>query len=338
MKNYKSFLLTLLLLGVITFGITYFIKQPFFQKQVNLGSAFPSINQEEAVSTGQMGRPLIDTQTTETWDTDDQVINDYYAPAGEAGIDIVDRKVAPVAPDIMPYYPADDALEVDQRLYVKSSSHQVVVKDVALYLRQLKEYVLSVDGRVLSSNQGTTEKYQYGYLITKIPVEKFEEGTARVTSNVKKVISESINSQDETGRVVNLNDTLDELKNQKAEKEIELSEATTESQRKRIELEIQRLEKQIKNLEDQLQNQETQISYATIQVMAADSEAYFQPGNYQPDFEETLRNAWQSVSKILYFLAQAIIWVIVYAIIWLPVIVILKYLKNQLFKNKTSKK
>ncbi|MGD9128943.1 MAG: DUF4349 domain-containing protein [Candidatus Woesebacteria bacterium] len=254
------------------------------------------------------------------------------------GVETLERKISPsdIETAGTPYYPSypDDALEVDERLYEKSSSHNLVADDVSSYIRQIKEYFLSIDGRILSTETSSNEKYQYGHIYAKIPVEKFDEATTRVANEAKKVISENITAQDRTGQLVNKNEAIEKLENQKALKEIELEEAKTESQRKKIQLEIDRLERQIEAAKKSLESTETRISYASVVLTVADSEAFFNPRTYRPSLLESLRNAWDSASSILYLVAQVAIWVLVYAVIWLPIVLVLKWLGRRLMGKK----
>jgi hypothetical protein len=99
-------------------------------------------------------------------------------------------------PDIYPYYGQDYALDVEQRVYEKSSNHTVVVDNVAQYMQQTREYLVSLGGRIINSSSGTTEmyqenpflnnKYNYGNIYAKVPVEKFEEAQNMITAGVKK--------------------------------------------------------------------------------------------------------------------------------------------------------
>lgn len=228
----------------------------------------------------------------------------------------------------------DDALEIENRVYEKSANFQVVVKDVNDYTRQMKEYILSIDGRVLSSHQNTSDRYNNSFISAKIPVAKFEESTSRITENVKKVISESINAQDRTGSQVAVQSNLERLQEQKLEQEIMLEEARTEAEKKRIELTIKRLERQIINAEKSVKNVEAKVEYASISINASNSEKYYNPRPINsPDFLETLSEAWRSVSQKLIMIAMMAIWVIVYSLLWLPLVLAIKFVWGKFGKN-----
>ncbi len=225
-----------------------------------------------------------------------------------------------------PYY-GDDALYVEDRVYQKSSYHSVVVDDVPAYLRGIREYVLSVGGKVLNSGVSSGAGYQNGYdsgsLYMKVPVAKFDEATARVTENVKKVFSENIDSSDVTGQLVNTTDNLQYLKDEKSLKEAALLDAQTEVEKRRYKIEIERLDRQIADAEKGLESVEQTIEYSSITVQAADSERYYNPEARLSIYEEFLR-AWESLKELLKVAGYFGIWVLVYSVVWFPIVWIIK--------------
>lgn len=220
---------------------------------------------------------------------------------------------------IMPPYYGDDALDVTQRSYEQSSYHSVVVDDVAKYIRSMKEYFSSVNGIVLNSSINSGDKYDSASLYVKVPVDKFDEATGRVTEDVKKVIDESVSAYDITGQVVNTQDTVVALQEQKSLKEAQLKDAKTEVEKTRIQIEIDRLDRQIANAQKAQENVETRTQYASLSLTAADSEKYFNPGS-TGDFEYEFQRAWESLKTFIRVLAVFGIWMIVYSIIWAPVV------------------
>ncbi len=241
-----------------------------------------------------------------------------------------------IAPDFYPpYYPSDDALQVEDRLYEKSSYHDVVVDNVSNYIRSTKEYVLSIDGRVLNQNQGKQQRHEYGYLRIKVPVTRFEEASSRITSDVKEVVNESINADDRTGTAVSIQDQLVDLRDQVALKEIELQEAPTTADQRRVQLEIDRINRQITQLEQQQRAVSEQIEYATITVNVASSENYFNPNS--TDVRAEFERAIDSLKDKLYVVAYGIIWLTVYSVVWAPIVLVIWYVSNRRKNTPSSK-
>lgn len=235
----------------------------------------------------------------------------------------------------MPPYYYDDALYVEDRVYQRSSYHSVVVKDVPEYLRGIKEYVLSIGGIVLnsgvSSGGGYLNGYDSGSLYVKVPVDKFDEATARVTEQVEKVFSENIDSTDVTGQLVNTTENLQFLKDQKSLKEAALLDAQTEVEKRRYQIEIERLDRQIADAEKGLDSVEQTIEYSSITVQAADSERYYNPEARLGIKDEFLR-AWESLKELVKVLGYFSIWVLVYSIVWFPIVLIVKKIAR-MFSN-----
>ncbi len=235
----------------------------------------------------------------------------------------------PIDLKMMPPYYGDDALDVQDRVYQKSSYHVVIVDDVQAYLRGMKEYILSIGGVVLNSGvsagDGSNNTYNSGSLYVKVPVNKFDEVTGRVTENVEKVFSESINASDVTGQLVGTTETLQDLKDQKSLKEAALSEAKSEVEKRRYQIEISRLDQQIAVAEKSLDNVEAQVEYSSVSIEASDSERYYNP-DADVGFKEEFMKAWESVKEVIKVALYFGIWVFVYSIVWLPIVIVIKKL------------
>lgn len=242
--------------------------------------------------------------------------------------------VMPIAPpyNYDPSYDFGNALNKSERSYEMYASFSLVASDVPAYFRQLREYVLSVGGRVLSLQTGNHSKYQTGYMTAKVPVAKFDEATARVTEKVSSVESQQLNATDVTGQVEAIKSQIADLEDQKAQKEIELVGAKTEVERRQIELEIKRLEKQLEQMKNQDIAQAERVEYATLNVSASSSKNFYNP-QARPDLWEELTGAYNSVLDNLYIVAQFLIWVVVYGAILTPLVIIVGVLKRRA-KNK----
>lgn len=279
-----------------------------------------SISMMQNRQTGDYRQEMLDKSNT--------VMGGETMMADEMGMGVAEPGMVRTmpAPDFFPpFYGGDDALDVNDRVYEKYSSHSLVVNNTSDYMRQIKEYILSVEGRILSSSMGTSDKFSYGYLQAKIPVTKFEESQSRITDNVKKVVAENLNAQDRTGQLVNTQDSLTYLQDQKAELEIQLDEAKTDADKKRLQLQITRLETQIKNAQNQVENTQDLVEYANISIQVSDNERYFNP-NSSPDLSSEFERAWESISDVFFLLIRLSIWVVVYGLLWLPVVVIVRWL------------
>lgn len=242
--------------------------------------------------------------------------------APEAGVAESRIAAEPYIGMMPPYYYGDDALDVVERSYEKTSSHGVVVEDVSIYLRGMKEYFSSVDGVVLSSSVNTSDKYENGYLYVKVPVDRFDEATNRVTEQVEKVMYENINATDVTGQVVRTEETLISLQEQKSLLEAQLEDAKTEVDKRRIQIQIDRLDRQIEAAEQNQDAVEARVEYASVSISAADSERYYNPDS-SGDIGYEFERAWRSLKNFLKVALLFGVWIAVYSVVWLPVVWIL---------------
>ena len=307
MKNKKTLLTVLFLATVATF-LTFFLKPK--------GTTF--------MMTGPL--PLTDKYHQDESDlmyrgsdTDSMPSAGGLTNRYEEKTSLIDQ-AEPIEMGMMPsYYYPDDALDVEDRVYQKSSNHSVVVDDVSTYLRSMKEYILSIDGRVLNSGVSAGDKYDSGSLYVKVPVLKFDEATTRVTENVEKIVSENISASDVTGQLVNTTENLQALKDAKSLKEAAMKDAKTEVEKRRYQIEIDRLNRQITTAEKSVDRVETKVEYSSISILAADSERFFNPSADLSIREEFLR-AWTSLKAFLKVGGYFGIWILVYSIVWIPVI------------------
>jgi hypothetical protein len=220
---------------------------------------------------------------------------------------------------ILPRYYEDEALDVSQRSYQKSSYHSVIVSDVSSYISGMKDYFSSIEGVVLNSTISTREKYNSASLYVKVPIAKFDEATSKTTQEVKKIIDESINSDDITGQVVRTDDNLISLQEQKLIKEAQLKDAKTELEKAKYKIDIERLERQIVSAQKNQENVKNKTEYASVSITAASNEKYFNP-NSTGDFNYEVQRAWESLKSFAKVSLVFGIWIAVYSIIWAPVI------------------
>lgn len=261
---------------------------------------------------------------------------------GEVATDMMIEPSSMVSSKMAPYpmMYGNDALSVSDRSVQKFSSHTLVVSDVAQYLQQMKEYFANNGGVVLSYNQGTSSRGQYGYLNVKVPINTFDQAVNEVSKDAKKVIDENITSNDITGQVVSIADRIQQLQDEKAIQEAALIDATTAIEKQKIELEIARLDRQIQQMQ---QNQETvkdQVDYATMSISVSNKESYFNYDGPRP-ITDVFREAWWSLRSTANSLVSFLIWTVVYAIVWVPVLLLARWIWGKVrskANNTTSKK
>lgn len=232
------------------------------------------------------------------------------------------------------YYGDDVAIDADYRLYDRSANYDVIVKDVQVYLRTMREYVLSIGGVVLNDSFNQSDDWKAGSLYVKVPVDKFSEAGDRIVENVKEVYSSSSNSSDITGSHVSATDRVETINQQIADTTASLEasrallakaqEGSAEWRQYRSEVlqlenRLASYERQLEQLQKNVESIEGQAEYASIMIAAADSKRYFDPNSNLPLMEQLLR-ALESLGSSGYVVASFLIWVVVYSVIWLPIL------------------
>jgi hypothetical protein len=246
-----------------------------------------------------------------------------------------------IYPEAYPrYIRHSNALDVNERVYIKSSYHQVVVEDVRTYSAQMKDYILSINGRILDTSINSIDRYKTGYLNVKVPVERFDEAVNQVASGTNKVVSEQVSSEDVTGSIVAQDEEMVRLQEEISLKEVELESATANTAEwRRINTQLQNLMKQLDRIASSSENYQEEVSYSTININFADSERYFTGtygGHYQPDIRDIAYKAWWSVRDNFSFVLTAAVWIAVYGVFWAPVVLLIMWLKRRKSANKVG--
>ena len=269
-----------------------------------------------------------------------------YAADTQMGMAI---EPAMMPPDMLPrYYDPNLGLDEEVRLYNRSSDFSVIVDDVQLYLRSFREYLISVDGVVITDTFFQSEKWKAGTLYAKVPVEKFQEANDRAVETVEEIYGSSSNSEDVTGSHVSATERLADLQSLLAETqaaletaEAKLAAATSGSVEWRqyrtevlqLENKVAAYEQQIKQYQENVENIEAQVEYASIYVTAADSKRYFDPQS-ELSLLEHVQQALESLGKSGYLLISFLIWVVVYSVLWVPLVLVYLWFKGKNLSKK----
>lgn len=231
---------------------------------------------------------------------------------------LLEPEIYPV-PDL-----SGDALSSTDRVYASEAHYSFIVDDVAAYILNIREYIQSNEGRVLTSSQGRYGRIANGYLILRVPSERFDEVTSYLLKGVDEVWSEMVNVNDETGRMMSLDEQVLQLEDKKLIKEIELLEAVSQAQRKKIELELERIERQLVTLRDQQNVVEERIDYASISITVADSVRFFDPVA-DLGIGSELERAWFSLRQLGVQVVYVLIWAAVYGVVLVPVVLVVRW-------------
>lgn len=262
--------------------------------------------------------------------TNSDVVTKKMAVRGGAVMPTSEAPIGITEPYMMQYQYGGDALTVNERVQEKYAHQGVLVENVSDYLKEVRAFITSIGGTVLSSSQQTSNGMTYGSLLTKVPVDSFDKVTSEVALKADKVIDESINSQDVTGQAVSLGDKLDELKKNILTKEAELAAAKTDAEKKRLQYELDSYQRQLKSMEASQTKFVERVQFATVSITASDTMKFFDP-SARGSFWDEIKEAVRSLGGSSAVLARLAVWVLVYAVIWLPLLVGGRFIWTHLF-------
>lgn len=236
-----------------------------------------------------------------------------------------------------PIYYGDDSLDVSDRSYRSSSNHQVVVDDVSSYMNEMRDYITSIEGRVLSVSVNSAEDYYSGYLYAKVPVAQFDQTNSKAVEGVEEIVSQTISTDDITGQVISAQEALQKLNDQLDLLEAQLAEAQERGdssvQILKIQQSIDRIRSQIDAAENREDAVQQQVEYSDVNISAADSAKFFRGYDYEPSLWDEVKDAFRSLKGSLRTLTGFAAWVVVYSVIWLPIVWIAKLVMSKFKKN-----
>jgi len=245
----------------------------------------------------------------------------------ESGI----NKIMPMPePDI---WRADDALDVEQRLYATSSYSQLVVKDVSAYTERVRGAILAKGGRVLSSSIEKFGRYKVGNISARVPSEYVTDVLSTIKEGVVVVVSERTTIDDQTGQYVSIADKILAIQDEVMTIEEQLlDESLTNIEKRRLELQLQRLQSRITSLQNSQDAVEDEVQYAKIVVSVSDGVRFFDP-SARPSTWEMFERAGGVLQTLLYFIWNATLLTLLYMLVWFPVTYAVSFAASYLVKK-----
>ncbi len=201
-----------------------------------------------------------------------------------------------------------------ERLIIRTGSLSLVVPDTEVALDEISRVVDDLDGYIVESS---TYKYQEGLqasVTLRVPAASFDVALERIRALATEVRSESISGQDVTEEYVDLQSRLRHLEATEEQllKFMDQAEDTEAAMSVYEQLEI--IQGEIEQVKGRIQYLEQSAAMATLSLdITPDSLAQpIQIGGWHP--EGTLRNAFQTLVRVLQFLVDALIVIIVLVI------------------------
>jgi hypothetical protein len=214
-----------------------------------------------------------------------------------------------------------------ERLIIRNGSLGVVVSDTEVALDEVNELVAELGGYIVESN---VRQYQEGLqasVMLRVPAESFDVALERIRELATEVRYENVSGQDVTEDYVDLQSRLRYLEATEARLLEFLEEAEDTESALAVYEQLQSIQADIEHVKGRMQYLEQSAAMATINLEITPDELAqpIQVGGWHP--EGTLRDAFQSLVRVLQFLVDASIVILVLivpvlAVIAVPIVVL----------------
>jgi hypothetical protein len=214
-----------------------------------------------------------------------------------------------------------------ERLIVRNGSLGVVVPDTEVALDEVNELVTELGGYVVESN---VRQYQQGLqasVMFRVPAESFDVALERIRELATEVRYEDVSGQDVTEDYVDLQSRLRYLEATEARLLEFLEEAEDTESALAVYEQLQGIQADIEHVKGRMQYLEQSAALATVHLEITPDELAqpIEVGGWHP--EGTLRDALQSLVRVLQFLVDASIVILVLivpvlAVIAVPIVVL----------------
>jgi hypothetical protein len=234
------------------------------------------------------------------------------APASDAGY-VVERETVFEEPAAEPAESGARAADyaATERLIIRNANLDIVVRDTQDAVDQVDALTEELGGFVLESNLNEYQEGVRAYLRLRVPAESLDTALERIRDLAMEVRSESVSGQDVTEEYVDLQSQMRHLE----ATEDRLLEFMAEAEDTEAALEVydrlQTIQADIERVKGRMQYLEESAAMATIVLNITPSELAqpIQVGNWHP--RGTLRNAFESLVRVLQFLVDAAIVIVV---------------------------
>jgi len=245
----------------------------------------------------------------------------YAGPAGTqfVGVESV-VEVAEEAP-AAPGHGAADYSSIE-RLIIRNGSLSLVVPDTEAALEEINDLVDELGGYVVESNVYQYQEGLQASVTFRVPAESLDVALERIRDMATEVRHESISGQDVTEEYVDLQSRLRYLEATEARLLEFLEEAEDTEAALAVYENLRVIQADIEQVKGRIQYLEQSAAMATVRLDITPDELAqpIQVGGWHP--EGTLRNALQSLIRMLQFLVDAAIVILVLVIPVLAVVAV----------------
>lgn len=198
-----------------------------------------------------------------------------------------------------------------ERLIIRNGSLGVVVSDTEATLDEVSDLVKELGGYVVESNVYQYQEGLQASVTLRVPAESFDVALERIRELATEVRYENVSGQDVTEEYVDLQSRLRYLEATEARLLEFMEEAEDTEAALAVYEQLQRVQADIEHVKGRKQYLEQSAAMATINIEITPDELAqpIQVGGWHP--EGTLRDAFQSLVRVLQFLVDAVIVIVV---------------------------
>ncbi|MGD2144466.1 MAG: DUF4349 domain-containing protein [Anaerolineae bacterium] len=212
-----------------------------------------------------------------------------------------------------------------ERLIIRNAALDIVVKDTEQAVDEIEALADELGGYVAESNLQNYQDGMRAHLRFRVPAEKLDAALDRIRDLAMEVERESVSGQDVTEEYVDLKSRLRHLEATEERLLTFMEEAEDTEAALEVYDRLQNIQANIEQTQGRLQYLEESAAMATITLNVTPSELAqpIQVGGWRP--QGTLREAFESLIKVLQFLVDALIVIVVLvapiaAVIALPLV------------------
>jgi hypothetical protein len=212
-----------------------------------------------------------------------------------------------------------------ERLIIRNASLDIVVRDTEDAVDQIDALAEELGGFVIESNLNEYQEGMRAYLRLRVPAEELDTALERIRDLAMEVRRENISGQDVTEEYVDLQSRMRHLEATEDRLLTFMEEAEDTEAALEVYDRLQTIQADIEQVKGRMQYLEESAAMATITLDITPSELAqpIQVGGWRP--RGTLRNAFESLIRVLQFLVDALIVIVVLvapilAVIALPVV------------------
>jgi hypothetical protein len=212
-----------------------------------------------------------------------------------------------------------------ERLIIRNATLDIVVRDTEDAVDQVEALAEELSGFVIESNLNEYQEGMRAYLRVRVPAESLETALDRIRDLAEEVRSESVSGQDVTEEYVDLQSRMRHLEATEERLLTFMEEAEDTEAALEVYDRLQSIQADIEQVKGRMQYLEESAAMATITLNITPSELAqpIQVGGWHP--RGTLRNAFESLVRVLQFLVDAVIVIVVLvapilAVIALPLV------------------